>query len=894
MSETNTDVTGSALAVLSELNDAVELAKQTQITASTSTELVLGRDDAIQTKTRLASAHSEIARTTKAAHELRERARGEIEDLRRALSNKIAELDAQMKPVEKALARIQDGIGAVNLYLGRDEHIEELRDGASAAVGSVLHIRQQVLAMDEESALFAESGGIDFTEIHRFTDWLLESEANLSQVVPDELCVVAIMPRRTPMHYTDNAMANSAMNAQNFQSWWLIRNGQRLYLMTTDFSVGERLIPERNEFTDMFVKRDFDGQRRPMEPGSREWLAAEESADARTRHYMKVALILQGLVDRTAVFHPLPEGGLNLLSESSYENGQVVLLADDELAIGMGRPSFADFQRERLSKLDVGMRVVGYFNDSDSIHPAHASYPDALVPHTITRGDARSLFFAYDRTDTVWRSDFTSGPSKTRASYQLDRKEHKPSYVSIDNITVEEIEYYLGSRSERHAYKHMFPALKAAAAFIRDEENAEQPFRDLLAAALISESLATESDATAVVRELITWWKTANKWHRALNGDAAHELKAQTGILREARRRRDTASDPSILKAVRTRVPNAMVIASRTSDVIAVEPIERRFPHAAAPGNIWVRIHEFTARGRFRKVSDWRSLTRAQVAKWTIWEQSDQWNDWQFNVDSKTHLTDDAIEAVLQQVRDFNTDTGIAALKYYEDVLNSEIFVTAYLESRIESSATSSPAFEQDYRMFRVSVEAGVGRVSADGANHYSPSHSWSLSSPFVDEEVSGEGYNGRAWQSPHLTNYSGAQGRDNIVWVDETVLTRDRILLKEFAEQYRISSAASDRRGTLYREIRAAWDVAEEKSRFDRFMEDFADESLWADHKKPEQFPVKSSGWNRGDALNGLIRQLTDGGHATEGMSVAEAVAATGYDRGLLPEAIMGLRFAS
>ncbi len=46
------------------------------------------------------------------------------------------------------------------------------------------------------------------------------------------------------------------------------------------------------------------------------------------------------------------------------------------------------------------------------------------------------------------------------------------------------MEEYLGARTERHAYKTMFPALQAAIAFKLAEEEAERPFRDLLVRAL--------------------------------------------------------------------------------------------------------------------------------------------------------------------------------------------------------------------------------------------------------------------------------------------------------------------------------------------------------------------------------------------------------------------------
>jgi hypothetical protein len=869
---------------------AVELANATAVAASKSTELVLGTDDASHTKSRLALAHSDVARKAQEATELYERARQEIEDTRLAMNRRIREIEAQMEPVRKIMARLQDGIGAVNLYLGRDEHIEELRGGSSAAPGTALHIRQQVLAMDEESALSASGGGIDFKQIDKFTGWLMESAANLDQVIPDQLGVVAIMPRRTPVNYSDNAMVNANMNAENFKTWWLIRNGERLYLMTTDFAVGVRLIPERNEFTDMFTVRR-NGVVTSMEPGSREWLVAEARADIQTRHYMKVALILQGLVDRTAVFHPLPEGGLNLLSEAEYESGRVILIADDELAIGTGRPSFADFQEERIGALDVGMRIVGYFGrGDDAVHPQHANPPKALDVHTLTRGDANYLYFAYERTDTVYRANFDYGPAKNRATYRIDRNDFRgASYVSIDNITVDEIEHYLGSRSERHAYKTLFPALQVAAEVIKAEDAAEFGFRELLGAAFVAEALSDVDEAESLARELITWWKTANKWHRALNGEPDHERKAQSAILREARRRQQAVNDSSVFEAVRLAVPKAMVIAARTNDIIAVESMVRRFPAAAAAGNVWVRIHEFTPRGKFRTSTDWKTLTRAQVAKWTIWESTPEWESWKLNPVARHHLTDDAIESVLENVRAALAAREVSVLKYHEDDKNDRVQVTAYFKSEIDSSGGKFE-FRQGSVTFTVNVADGVGQVPIRELGHRTPRpHSWGLSSPLEHDGKP------RVWEAPHTVRFFGTADSRCIVWTDETVLAADAKELIVFEKKNEERMVVSRRQQELYKQIESGWKVADEQGRYERFMEDFADDSLWADHKKTQPvaaFPVRRTAHDYSNALTDIIGPLVDASHEVAGVSVRDAAALVGVTVGRLPDGVLDICF--
>ncbi|GAA3146733.1 hypothetical protein GCM10020255_025010 [Rhodococcus baikonurensis] len=70
-------------------------------------------------------------RSAQARHEeLRdelERRRCELED---DFARQRAELDAQIAPMKQQLARMQEMMWTVDLYLGRDEHVELIRDGA--------------------------------------------------------------------------------------------------------------------------------------------------------------------------------------------------------------------------------------------------------------------------------------------------------------------------------------------------------------------------------------------------------------------------------------------------------------------------------------------------------------------------------------------------------------------------------------------------------------------------------------------------------------------------------------------------------------------------------------------------------------------------------------------
>ena len=286
-------------------------------------------------------------------------------ELQGILAEKLAVANALLAPLQELVGQIEEAIWTVNLYLGKDEEIVRLRDGEPAPASTPISVRQLVLAMDEECAVAAEEGGIDARSIAQFDAWLLERPEHLDQVLPEPKGVVVLVPRRQSKDYGD-PWSNRAAQEADRQSYFLIRNGERLYRICTDFIVGTTLLPRRDEFLDFFVEERIDWETRertrvPLEPGSHAYMEAEKRADARGRHYFRIGLILQGLIDRTPVFHPLP-GAIQVTRPEAYDQGWLRIIADAEPALGDGHERFRDWHARLNATLDVGMRVIGAFS----------------------------------------------------------------------------------------------------------------------------------------------------------------------------------------------------------------------------------------------------------------------------------------------------------------------------------------------------------------------------------------------------------------------------------------------------------------------------------------------------------------------------------------------------
>lgn len=745
------------------------------------------------------------------------------------MERKLAEQLALLQPALDQLAVLSDGVDALNIYLGRYEEIITLLEGERAPADTPVSVRQLVLAMDEESLLFVDRDGMDFRDIDAFADWLSRDPSHLDTLLPEAKGIVALIPRRSRKNYADPWLQNQA-DAANAQTYWLIRNGAAAFLTSAPFTVGRHTVPTPKEFTDMFIVKGRFGQPdRKLEPGSEEWMKAEKQADQRTRHYMKVALLLQGLLDRTAVLHP--HDGVSFLDQAQYDAGRVRVVLDGENALTDGRPSFRAWRSERVAAMHSGMRVIGAFSSRMQLfdtrdHGAQVrpkgSSPQNMTPYNV-RASSRAYYdweFTFERTEKIFDEEsYTWRLPKTKATGYLSNSDGW--WLPLDAITEDEIRYYMGSRTQRHEYLDMIPALRAALAVKEAEHEAEAPFRAALIDAIARETALDSSDVLA--DELITWYKTANQHHRALTGDDA---KAAKVILAEARRRaRGDSKDAERVAALLAKHPTAMAVARRSSDFIVAVPEQRTY--AGATQNVFCRLHIYTLSGALKDTREWVTLTRAQVARWTILHADETWDGWSFNPDLQHYYTDDELTCVID-----------------------------YLRSRYPD-------------MFLCRVEPGAkGTLGANGQ-----AYAWNGdkglraltfyvkrnrdSTVRVDESYSGMVRSSHNWDAPAWrTRWSGEAKPDSNLWVDAGIEALAFAEWQAHVEASKRDRNARDRAISVASKLERVWEAAAEEQVKARFVEDFGDATLWEGHRKALTLPRYPHRWE-GDA--GFRERLTD-----------------------------------
>lgn len=862
------------MAKLADANAAVEAALS-DVEGSESVALV-ATADASEVKKRLAARHSDLVRARHAVAEQQKRVRAALDAKKAEMDRMVRAMELELAPVKEQVELIQEGIWTINLYLGRDESITTIATGEPAPESEPIAVHQLVLYMDEESLIAADEGGMDADDVEDFDQWITSNPAHLHQVLPDLKGIVAIKPRRRAKSY-ENPWQGQAMAEENRKTYWLIRNGENLYRMHTDLDVGESLIPKSDEFTSFFTEQVYDRDAggfvgRPIRPGSNAWLKAEKAAGARQRHFMRVALVLQGVVDRSTVLRPFP-AGLSFLEPAAYDSGAVRVVIDDERQLGSGRKPFKEWRAEANSKMRVGMRVVGNWygsREEDRVSPTGAPCPKRASIQTIeAKGRHGTLKFFYRRTDERWGyehgdyGEWGSWPYKQRASYSIFPGD--TNVLCIDAVTAEEIETYLAARTERHAYESMVPLLKVALDVKRAEAEAEAPMRLLVIAELAKRNQVDVADAEAVVDDLISWYKIENRWNRALvpeDGDVEAGVidtivaEHATRIRLEADRQTTSGRDAKVLAKLQAAHPDAVLIARRNDGYFLTFVPERD----DCP---FVREIKTSPTGRASSETRW-ALIGHRHHRWEILHTGQAWDGWDIDADPNKHLTDDEWLTLLSDV--------LADAALPQDAwgwgADPETVPRRVASLHLD---TTNWAGERRYRRLVVrSIPEGPmqARVPDRLLTRWDEAKEVKLNEFTYEWSKDRHGVSFRTHRSNHASD-------ENLVelFTDPALIAEVEAANMRFVDALERRSVMADRAGLLERSIINQWEAWALAATYARFLEDYLDPELWEVHVKAHPvptFPFRSR-YHSSAAHRPLIEMALDLGLAPEGLTIGE-----------------------
>lgn len=437
-------------------------------------------------------------------------------------------MEAQITIFRKQMTKIMKVIGMIELYLGIEEELWQLQEGEPADINCPLSLRQLVLYADEELGN-CDDGGIDYSKLHLFDEWLIKDN-NYKTLLPEERGIVAIKPRRYSKEYYD-AWENVVKGVWNKETYFLIRNGENIYrICTPHIGVGETMFPKRKEVVEMNDPNNPWGDKK-----------IEDFKD----RYMKFTLFLQGLLDRTEIFQPIEQG----IKVSDIEDGRIQLIYDAEAALPTGRLSFKDWQSKINENVGRGSRIVlspsprtrnggsennyydpyysskneGFFKWYNNKWSCPQFPSDGLYTVEEVEGEVKEedkyikkkfpcIRYLPDEKTWTYRGGYRL--RKKRITWVIDL-DHS-WYLNYDRISLDDVNFYLNSRIDRPNYLAILPLLRKLKSILLEETKKEDCFKQMLLGLAIQKKIdINEKD----IDDALDWWKYKNIWKRPITQD---------------------------------------------------------------------------------------------------------------------------------------------------------------------------------------------------------------------------------------------------------------------------------------------------------------------------------------------------------------------------------------
>lgn len=327
-------------------------------------------------------------------------------ELTRWLMADATTMEARAGQFKDSIQLVEERIFNVSLYAGLCETVVQCREGKPADAAEKLRIMQRRLYMDEECLLDYQAGGMEFKDIRAFDAWLSKDE-NLRRVLPFERCMVAMRVRREAKERDwggslSKLLINVELERSDKATFLYIRNGEQLWRLNTELDFESMIFPDKSMLNlsepmmfrtwghssveEMITVADYEKRLEAVRENQRleaqwerdnpdkhhmhnpyrykfsDWREsnwhhfdesslyfddAKETITKRVHYYNRIALIVQGLYDRSMALHPHPP--VRTWDAAGFD-AAVELIYDASYSLTYGEPPSFEAYRERVNE----------------------------------------------------------------------------------------------------------------------------------------------------------------------------------------------------------------------------------------------------------------------------------------------------------------------------------------------------------------------------------------------------------------------------------------------------------------------------------------------------------------------------------------------------------------
>ena len=452
---------------------------------------------------------------------------------------------ASLKPAMMVVGRLQERVATLGLYAGKDVKAALMVDGLCAPAEEKLTLLQRRLYLDEELLIHLDSGGADYRDIGSLASALSSDPGLVERIFSAPRCVVVMSSRRNakerilePNATVGAIMKQIAEEQADQRSFLLVRDGGKIWIVNLpDVLSGiERMFPTPQDLEAPYTQSSWYSHSDRIErigPDNLKYAKASEEFRQMAVHYERVLILLWGLHDRLGIFGPFAENSdYTNFSDPRLQKERFHLVFDDQMLLGQNRPSYKEWLLLKNNGLRSGSRVAVRWHGAMTPESApgavetrerNGNYRTVFKykpvhEHSIATVRRDGVDFVVDAPvirEVLNPKNYTCHNREINARVSLSKIEPSTSnfsYLVLDDVDADDVDYYLESRTERENYLGYVPVLFTARRQLRLDDIEQSDARTELESMAIAGRLqAPETGWPRAVREAVRDWRADNK-----------------------------------------------------------------------------------------------------------------------------------------------------------------------------------------------------------------------------------------------------------------------------------------------------------------------------------------------------------------------------------------------
>lgn len=447
---------------------------------------------------------------------------------------------AQTEDVRAYVSKLLKGIETLDLYVGKDVHVQTIRQGHGAAKDVPLTFVQQKLLMDEELAVWTDiDQWFDFSNIDLFFDALRRHDGLVEQIFPTPRCVLVMATTRRFIDYGDK-WTSMERNRENAKVFLLVRDGMNIHrvLSPVESHLGAaRLFPTVDDQAQIF--KGIDGSQIKFEDVA--YTDKLEKHEEFALHYKRFLLLACGLDHRLKLFGDFYEGPASMAFVTlQFQQQHCRFLSNDDHSIllpGEERPSVSQWIAQQNAYMRSGSRVL--CNWPELMNPMTApgackeSYDTSSrisFERTYTAKSNTDLVIAYKDRNSLCVDVQVSGYSYSKhqertftckvnlSKFAESRwNYHELPFLCLDAVEPDDLRWYINHRASRSRHLSYLKFFKKALKHVESERLSERGTRKLMELALEEGNIAAPAQRAAIVNTAVIAWRAAHRGRQLPN-----------------------------------------------------------------------------------------------------------------------------------------------------------------------------------------------------------------------------------------------------------------------------------------------------------------------------------------------------------------------------------------